>query len=315
MRFVILGPTQLHVDGQRIDLGSAKQRGMLALLLYHVRRPVSTKMIVDELWAGKPLEEVRNSLYQVVSRIRGVVKNAGVPGRVLTVADSYRLDIEPDLVDLHLFNRRTRDATRAAGDGDHATSARMLAEAIDLWQGTPLADLRGEWSSHRRGHLTDTVLLGARKRLFDSQLALGEQDAVLAQLGPLLEEHSLDETLAQQWILALDRSGRHPDASAFYLEFRRRWLQELGSEPAQEVHDAYRHTLDRRNRPNPRQHVEAAAASALTEFTPPRQLPRDIHDFTGHQAPLADLDATAGRGGAVVVIDGMPGVGKPEQGL
>ncbi|MEQ4305761.1 tetratricopeptide repeat protein [Plantactinospora sp. B6F1] len=48
-------------------------------------------------------------------------------------------------------------------------------------------------------------------------------------------------------------------------------------------------------------------------FSPPRQLPADIPDFTGHRPVLAELDAAArtpAAGGRVVVVNGMPGVGK-----
>lgn len=313
VNFVILGPTQLLVNGKTVNLGSAKQRGLLALLLYYVGRPVSVDMIVDEIWTGKPFEAVRNSLYQLVSRIRTVLKRAGVPGALSGYGGSYTLRVDADLVDFHRFDRYVQQANHAAAAGEHREAARLLGDAIGLWQGTPLADLRGEWATHRRGHMVDTVWLGAHKRLFDNLLVLGEHHTVLTRLGPLLEEYELDETLARQWILALDGAGRYPDASSFYLDFRRRWLGELGSEPAREVHDAYSQVLSRRRPIEPSNVAATNVTTADVEFSPPHQLPRDIGDFTGHEALLARLDAKAGvtgTTGGVVVIDGMPGVGK-----
>src|SRR5262249_47449596 len=36
VEFVILGRTELRADGRSVDLGATKQRGLLAVLLYHV---------------------------------------------------------------------------------------------------------------------------------------------------------------------------------------------------------------------------------------------------------------------------------------
>lgn len=312
MRFTILGSTQLHVAGRSIDLGPAKRRAVLTLLLYHAGKPVPIEVLVGELWPGKTHEDVRRNIWQHISRIRTTLERAGVPAALKRISGSYRLDVDPLLVDFHLFGRLVRHAGQALAANEHETAAGQLREAIDLWQGPPLADLNGEWSSLRRDHITETMLLGAHKQLFAAQLALGQHHEVLDQLGPLLHDHPLDETFAQQWISALDRSGRAPEVSRFYLSFRSRWLQEMGAPPGDEVEDAYRRSVERPERPRA-YHVDAAAKIAHTEVAVPRQLPRDICDFTGHQELLTQLDnvvESAGTHGCVVMLDGMPAVGK-----
>lgn len=299
MRFVILGPTELHVSRRKVDLGPAKQRGLLTLLCYHLGKPVSTDVIIDEFWPGESREAVRNRLYQLVSRIRAVLRRNAVPGTLSATIEGYRLDLDPELVDFHRFTRLVQESEAATNAGDHTAAAHLLTEAIGLWRGTPLADLQGHWSSRRRQHMTDVLWLGAHKRLFDALLALGEYQTVLARMDPLFEEHDLDETIAGQRMTALDGAGRGAAVTPFYLDFRRRWMREQGSEPGREVNDAYRRIVNRRHQPEP--------------HLPPRYPLRDIHDFTGHEELLAKLDAILtgpGSAGGVVAIDGMPGIGK-----
>jgi DNA-binding SARP family transcriptional activator len=74
MEFAILGPTALAVEGRDVPLGTTKQRGLLALLLFHVGTPVRIETIVEHLWDRRPGEDYRPSLYALASRIRAPSK-------------------------------------------------------------------------------------------------------------------------------------------------------------------------------------------------------------------------------------------------
>jgi DNA-binding SARP family transcriptional activator len=52
--FRILGPVQVWTDAGPADLGTPKQRAMLALLLLHAGEVVSTDRLADLLWDGEP---------------------------------------------------------------------------------------------------------------------------------------------------------------------------------------------------------------------------------------------------------------------
>ena len=49
-------------DGVPIDLGVLKQRALLAMLLIHANRVVSTDQLIDELWAGDAGKDRQNAL-------------------------------------------------------------------------------------------------------------------------------------------------------------------------------------------------------------------------------------------------------------
>lgn len=287
MDFVILGRTALHLDGGPVDLGAAKQRAMLAVLLFHVRAPVRADTLLQQLWGDQPA--ARSNLYALVSRIRRVLDEVGLPD-ALTRVDSgggYRLDLDPDLVDFHRFRRLVATARGAAPD----EAAALLVEAVGVWRGEPLADLRGPHAEHLRNLMRDEFV-DAHKLLADNELRLGLPHLVLARLEPFVLERDLDEALAEYWMTALATTGRVDDARAFYFQFRKRFRRQMRADP--------RLTLP-----------TAAAAGRHTPaaLTPvPQYLPLPIRDFTGHDGLLRDLDDAADA--KVVVLSGMPGVGK-----
>jgi DNA-binding SARP family transcriptional activator/tetratricopeptide (TPR) repeat protein len=275
--FVILGRTALHAGGRPVDLGAAKQRALLAVLLFNVRVPVRTDTLLHQLWGDQPAP--RSNLYALVSRTRRVLDASGLPDALVRVDGGYRLDLDPDLVDFHRFRRLVARA-RDAGPAEAAT---LLDDAIGLWRGEPLADLRGPHTEHLRNHMNDE-LVEAHKLLADHELTLGRPHRVLARLEPLVLDRDLDEALADCWMRALSATGRVDDARAFNVQFRRRFRREVRSDP------------------------RVTMPTAPAAPTAPHHLPLDIRDFTGHADLLRDLDDAADSG--VVVLSGMPGVGK-----
>lgn len=307
MEFVILGPTSVHRDGERIPLGAAKQRGMLAVLLYHLGEPVRIETMVQFLWDDRNVDRHRVHLYSLASRIRSVLNGLGLADAMVRIngIGAYRLELDPDLVDLHRFKRDVQRARTAADKRHYETSATLLINAVELWRDEPLADLRGASAERIRAALRES-LLDAHKLLAECQSQLGQHYSVLARLEPLLTAHDLDETLARHWISALCAVGREDDARAFFVSFRRRFRKEMRTEPGL-APPRTDHQVRRPVR-------EAGTVGAAAPTAPaPRQLPNDINDFIGRDDLLAELNALANpdnAGTKVVVISGMPGAGK-----
>jgi tetratricopeptide (TPR) repeat protein len=319
MEFVILGSTALYVDGARLPLGAAKQRGMLAILLYHVGEPVRTDTLVDLLWPGRTPDECRELVYTLASRVRAALNRVGMGNaltRVPTVA-GYRLDLDPLFVDFHRFRHMMGVARDAAARESYDTAVALLTAAIELWKDEPLADLRGARAEHLRRSMKD-ALSNAHRLLADYLLRLGRHHAVLALLEPLLLVDDLDEMLAQSWINALCAAGRDDDARSYLTAFRRRFRKEMRSEAGVALpRPARRPTGGGLTMEPPAEGVRDAAATPVAGLPAvpvgPRQLPKDISDFTGHQELLVELDALTDperRRTGVVVLSGMPGVGK-----
>jgi DNA-binding SARP family transcriptional activator/tetratricopeptide (TPR) repeat protein len=313
VEFTILGRTTLRIDGQLIDLGTEKPRAVLALLLLHAGRPVTVDLIVDQLWPDRSPDEVRGNLQTLVSRLRNALKRAGLPEALPpSDTDAYRIELDPQLVDYHRFRWQAEAGRAAACRGDHATAARLLREAIDLWRGLPLGDLRTDWATRRRDLMVDGDLLPAHQSLIESELELAEYASALNRLGPLMDDHPLNETFARQRIRALDGLGRPAEVTSFYVMFRRRLRDRVGAEPGLELRKAYEDVLRRRAADGDRPPSTAGSARGQAG---PWQLPRVVTNVTGREELLATLDALlldpgTSQPAPVVALHGMPGVGK-----
>jgi DNA-binding SARP family transcriptional activator/tetratricopeptide (TPR) repeat protein len=312
VEFTILGRTQLRVDQRSVDLGAAKQRGLLTLLLLNVGKPVNIEMIVEQLWPSRTRLAVQASLQGNISRLRNVLKSAGVPHELRRDPDAYRLLLDPLLIDYFRFRNWVETARRTAHQGDHLAAKRLLRNALELWPGPALVDLRSDWADNRRRQMAETDLLPARYALFDCALELREYADVLSEITPLMDDHPYDETLARQSILALAGLGRHNDVASFFARFRQRYVSEYGTGPAPDLVETYRQVL--RNRES------TTGPSTAKPPRSPQKLPRGLSSLTGRDDLLAVLDALLPAAGAglpsrVVALEGMPGVGKTSVGV
>ncbi|MEU0878243.1 BTAD domain-containing putative transcriptional regulator [Lentzea sp. NPDC005914] len=305
MAFTILGPTTLRVGTKPANLGALKQRALLAVLLLNVARPVSVDTLLQVLWPDRDRASARKNLQVQISRMRKALVNSGVQFRVRREGDAYRLDLDSDLVDYHRFGRLTAAGRAANSAGDHWRAKRLLSEAIDLWSGIPLADVRGEWGTEKRSAMVANDLLRAYHALFEAQLRLSEHVDVLQQLVVLTEQHPLDETLARFRMLAMEGLGDRNGATAFYVQFRRLLLSEYGSPPALELERLYTRMLE-------------GPCDAQDEPKPPDPPAHDFPSqrglFTGRVALLdrldTFLDTRTYSHPPAVVLHGMPAVGK-----
>ncbi|MEV6608377.1 BTAD domain-containing putative transcriptional regulator [Kutzneria sp. NPDC051319] len=303
MEFTILGPTRLHVHGVQVDLGTYKQRGLLALLLHDANNSVPIDTLIGELWSpDRTFEQVRSNFHALVSRLRKALESADAPARIVRDGYAYRISTDPALIDLHRFRAIAEQAYESAARHDHATACGLLKSGLALWTPMPLAEVRGPWADHCREQLETFDRLRAHYALFDSQLALGENTEVLRVVGDLVRGHELDEELVLRQMRALAALGRVTEAIRVYNRFRERVADELGTDPGPELRALHTRLL--------RSESDFTVHAQLTVHSrPTRQLPRPVPDFIGRADLLARLDTLAGTH-RVFTLHGMPGVGK-----
>ncbi|MFD9738118.1 ATP-binding protein [Umezawaea sp. NPDC059074] len=217
--------------------------------------------------------------------------------------------MDPLLIDFHLFRKLAEEGRAAAGQGDHSTAKSLLGRALSLWQGRPLEDLSGAWAEHCRNQMEIFERVPAYYSLFESQLELREHLEVMSGTGMIRQEHELDEIFAFQHMQALNGLGKYPHALEFHSQFCERLFDVMGAEPGPELRDLYQEVLRRQAGTG-----VVAPEPPKAEPSRPQQLPRATRRFAGRSSILAELDAllepTEGEQGQVVVLHGMPGVGK-----
>jgi YVTN family beta-propeller protein len=232
LQFRVLGSLEVSRDGGAVDLGPRKQRAVLALLLLNANRVVSTERLIDELWGDTPPETARSALQVYVAGVRRALDSDGAALR--TSAPGYALDVEPLALDLERFTLLRAEA-EAAGDEERRSA--LLREALELWRGTPLADLSSEpFAATAIARLEEQRLEVLEQRI-DADLALGRHAALVAELEALVAEHPYRERPRAQLMLALYRSGRQADALTAYQTARRALGDELGLQPSRELRE------------------------------------------------------------------------------
>src|ERR1700744_213830 len=99
MEFRLLGPIELWSAGRRQDLGRARARSILAMLLLSPRAVVPVETLIDRLWDTEPPAKARESLSVYVARLRASLREAvGDELRLLGRAPGYLLGGDPQTV-------------------------------------------------------------------------------------------------------------------------------------------------------------------------------------------------------------------------
>lgn len=277
--FRLLGPLSVTYRGQPVPLAAPKPRALLAALLVDANRVVPVDTLIERLWGDRPPGGARVTLQNHVLRLRRALASVAAADPVLTAPDGYLLAADDDRIDLRRFDTLLDRASAMLAEHDPARARPLLGEALALWRGDALADVRSE-ALHR-----DVVPALSERRLHalelrvEADLHLGGHARLSAELAELTERHPLRERLWTARLLALYRAGMPAEALAVYRVARRT----LGIEPS-------------------------FRAPVLCPSTRDELPPRPA-DFTGRSTELAALLALGDRGG-VVTIDGMPGVGK-----
>ncbi len=223
----VLGPLEVEVAGQAVELSSKKQRSLLAVLGLRAGEVVSTDRLVEELWGETAPKAAVGSLQNLVSALRKVLG----PDLLVTRAPGYALEISPERIDVHRFERLADEARRSRPE----SAAAKLREALGLWRGPALADLAYEPFAQNEIARLEELRLAAREDLFEAELELGRQAQLVAEIEALIAEHPLRERLRGLLMLALYRSGRQAEALEAYRQARETLVEQLGIDPSAEL--------------------------------------------------------------------------------
>ncbi len=298
MQFRILGPLEGEMSGELIDLGSSRQRQLLALLLMYGGEAVSTDRLVEGLWSGQPPETARHTLQTYVHRLRAAFGSEGkrLEGR----ATGYRLKLATGELDALRFESLADEGRRSLSAGDPERAADLLAEALGLWRGPVLSDLPDLVAFEPERARLDGMRLAVLEDRVEADLALGRHAELVPEVEALVSEHPLRERLWGQLMLALYRSGRQADALAAFRRARK-VLEELGIDPGPRLAELEGQILLQ----------DPVLTAPRTERHRPavHNLPLARTTFVGRRRELVELEGLL-RARRLVTITGPPGAGK-----
>lgn len=301
LTFEILGDLRALRGGEPVELGPAKQRAVLAVLLLHAGRPAPTHQIVDAVWGDEPPENGANVVQKYVAGLRRVLepdRSPRTPGELIALTNGgYLLRLEAGVLDAERFQTGLAEASAERKAGHLAAAADTLRQALALWQGEALAGLTGPFFDSARNRLTDARAT-AWEKWADIELARGHHTGLMPDLVRLVEQFPLREGLRAQLMIALHQGGRQAEALAAFRDARAYFLEEFGVEPGERMQETHRRIL--RGEPFYTEPVDPWAES--DDIPAPRSAPAISQSFVQQYVPP---DATE------VVPEHSPASGPP----
>lgn len=223
----LLGPFEAPAD-----VGEGKPRALLARLALDQGRVVRPEALVESLWGESPPPSAPKVLQAHISALRKALGREAIETR----GGGYVLRLETDLA---AFERLVEQARTQPS---LSTRAQLLREALRLWRGDPLAEIREPFAAAAAVRLEEIRLEAVSLRV-DAELELGEDERLVAELTELVRREPLRERLRAQLMRALYRAGRQAEALAAYREGRALLVAELGIEPGPELQELERAIL------------------------------------------------------------------------
>src|SRR5262249_44471012 len=157
---------EVREAGAPLRLRAGKQRTLLALFLLSPNEVVSTDRLVGELWPVERPGSAATVLHGHISALRKVLGRE----RLATSAPGYVLGVGEEELDLGRFERLRADAR---GESDPRRRAAALHDALSLWRGPPLADVRCEGSLSAEISRLEELRLVALEDRFEADLECG----------------------------------------------------------------------------------------------------------------------------------------------
>lgn len=306
LRLFLFGPPRLERNGRPLTITRRKGLALLAYLAI-TRQPQSRESLAALLWPEQDQSSALSNLRRDLSRLR-----RELPEDILLVDRStLALDINADLqVDVLEFEQLVAAAR------ENAAPQGYLNQAITLYTEEFLAGF----------HLPDAAAFeewrffqaeGLRRSLAESLDQLihiyqeqGEYDAAIDQARRRLALDNLHEPSHRMLMTLYALAGQPAAALRQYQDCTRLLEEELGVTPEADTTSLYEAIRTRRFEQIKRKEI-ASPHSPLTIDHSPFTIPPPL---VGREAELGQLLAVIqqlGNGrGAVVLIEGEPGIGK-----
>ena len=303
MRFGLLGTLAVWTpDGRLVEVPEVKVRALLADLLIHPGHPVSADRLIDDLWGDELPVHPAAALQLKVSRLRQALENAEPGGGRLVALRSpgYLLRIDGAALD----ERRFADLLEQAGaTQDPRAQAELLADALAMWRGPPLADFADAMFAQAAIARLAEQRLAAIEAQAEARLALGEHSLLAGELTELVAGHPLRERLRAAHMLALYRSGRQAEAVQSYTELRGLLAAELGLDPGPRLAALYQDVLEQAR------HLQPPHTPPTLAVRPRTNLPAMLTGLVGRAAAVPELRTLLGEH-RLLTLTGPGGVGK-----
>ncbi len=246
----MLGPVAVRVDGRAVDLGTPRQRAIIAALALAGGRTVPTDTLIARVWGEAPPAGALATLHGYVGALRRALEPhrppRTPPALLVTDGEGYALRDHRDACDAVVLERAVAEAREllavvpdplrprcAPAHRDRVeTAARLLSDALAGWRGTPYAELGDDVAATAERIRLDDLRSAAEELGAVAGLALGRHAELVGTLAAAAAAHPLHERWWALRAVALTRCGRQADALEVLQSLRALLDDELGVEPS-----------------------------------------------------------------------------------
>jgi predicted ATPase/DNA-binding SARP family transcriptional activator len=236
MRFRLLGPLEIEVEGEPFVLAGRQQRVLLLQLLLRPNAAVPGSVLIDRLWPAGAPRTATTALRVLLSQLRkalGGSQNADAPLLEHIPGAGWVIHVEPGGLDISQFESAIDTGWNATRDGDDATAVLAWRTGLSLWRGPALDGLADEFDEAMAvAARLEELRLSITEQCVEAELRLGRHATLVHELESLVADHPLHERLVAALMVALYRSGRQVDALRVFAQTRRALVDELGIEPS-----------------------------------------------------------------------------------
>ncbi|MFH9425763.1 BTAD domain-containing putative transcriptional regulator [Streptomyces sp. NPDC017529] len=194
---------------------------------------------LEEIWGPDSPRSAVQSLHTRVLHIRQAFARVPPVGSqrrakelLATQHRGYRLNVDPESLDLHACDAYVSRAQKAQAARDDRQLRSALRSALALWRGPVLSDV--STGTYLQSHIVglEEYRLNLLERCLEAELRLGLHHELLPQLGQLVAEHPTNENFHAQYMIALHRSGRSAQALDIHRSLHDSLSRELGIAPS-----------------------------------------------------------------------------------
>jgi DNA-binding SARP family transcriptional activator len=132
----LFGDLEVIERGEARPVRGPKQRALVALLALEEGKPVGGDRLIDALWGDETPANPSNSLQALVAHLRRALGQDAI----VTSDAGHALRAHRDDIDVFRFDGMVRDARKSLEAGSASVASSLLAEALSLARGEPLAE-------------------------------------------------------------------------------------------------------------------------------------------------------------------------------
>jgi len=312
--FRILGPVEIAVGPERLELGGTRQQIVVATLLLSANKVVTMDRLLEAVY-GEDLPPTARAQAQIsISSLRRTFASRSREPVITTHTHGYVIKVDDGQLDSARFEEMVAAARDARKSNNLDLAVARYRDAMRLWRGPALDGIDSMLLRAAADRLDEQRIATNEERL-SVELDLGRHHELVGELTELIHDYPLREKLRGQHMLALYRSDRVGEALEAYRLARHTMRDELGIEPGarlQQLAQAIAAADPALDLPPQSVTITPATLSA------PGLLPTDIADFTSRTEHiswirdhmLSGTEETSRRAVPVVVIVGKGGIGK-----